>query len=70
MKEKELQQRIGKKIQFFRNKTGITQAQLSYQIDMDKASLSKIETGKSNPTFRTLIRISHALKVDIKELVS
>jgi transcriptional regulator with XRE-family HTH domain len=70
MKEKEVQENIGKKIQYFRDKTGISLSQLSLQIDMNKASLSRIETGKGNPTIRTLLRISNALKIDMKELLS
>jgi len=41
---------------------------LSDLLDIDDGSLRRIESGRTNPTTVTLLRISIALEVEIKDL--
>jgi transcriptional regulator with XRE-family HTH domain len=59
---------LGKRIKELRLKKQMTQNDLAINCNFEKASLSRIEAGKSNVTIRTLYRISLALDVDIQEL--
>lgn len=43
----------------------MTQKQLSELCDTEKANLSRIESGITNPTILTLLKMSKALQVDL-----
>ena len=46
---------------------GFTQSQMAQELGITIQQVQKLETpGKSNPTVKTLERISHALKVDLE----
>ena len=60
---------LGKHIRKLRMGKNITQTELAMECDMDKASLSKIESGQVNISFHTLYRLSIGLKVSIKDLI-
>ena len=55
---------LGKIIQNERKKQGITQDKLASLIDLDPTNLSRIERGKSFPSFETFCNIIEALKVE------
>ena len=57
--------RIGERIKAIRLSKNMTQNQLAMECDFEKASLSRIESGLSNPTVRTLNKISEALDVPL-----
>ena len=57
--------RMGEKIKAIRLSKNMTQNQLAMECDFEKASLSRIESGLSNPTIRTLNKISEALDVPL-----
>jgi DNA-binding XRE family transcriptional regulator len=59
--------RLGKKIKAIRMQKSMTQNELAMECDFEKASLSRIESGQSNPTIRTLFKISKALEVPIAD---
>lgn len=67
MHEHDLLIKMGERIKMIRLKKNMTQNDLALQCDFEKASLSRIESGLSNPTMRTLFRISKALGVEIGE---
>ena len=48
----------------------MTLAQLAAECDFEKANMARIEKGGTNPTYKTLYKISKALSVTISELVS
>lgn len=48
-----------------RKEKKITLDKLSELTGIDKGDLSKIENGKSNPTYKTLQTIAKALKIEI-----
>jgi transcriptional regulator with XRE-family HTH domain len=49
-------------------KKNLKQEGLSDLLDIDDGSLRRIESGRTNPTTVTLLRISIALEVEIKDL--
>ncbi len=59
---------IGKKIKELRQAKNLTQQALADECDMEKPNLSRIENGNTNPTVRSLWRISNALGVTLKDL--
>lgn len=65
----QLQRIIGEKIRFIRESKGITQQDLAAACNFEKANMSRIEAGRTNPTISTLYKISQALEVKITDLV-
>lgn len=62
---------IGKRIQNLRLSKGLSQVDLVGKIegDIDTTNISRIESGRTNPTIYTLYRISQALEVPLEELI-
>ena len=69
MKISLLQQKIGNRIRELRESKGISQQNLAAICNFEKANLSRIEAGRTNPTISTLYKISQALEVKISDLV-
>jgi transcriptional regulator with XRE-family HTH domain len=65
--QKVLLAQIGTRIRSIRMNKNISQLALSAQCDFEKASLSRIESGKTNATILTLHKISVALDVPMIE---
>ncbi len=65
MNKKEL---LGKRVKELRKAKGLTQEKLSEQLNIDPKQLSRIEVGKSFPSFDTLENLSRVLEVEMKEL--
>ncbi|MGH8952855.1 MAG: helix-turn-helix domain-containing protein [Acidimicrobiia bacterium] len=49
-----------------RERHGLTQAELAERCGMDQADISRIESGSTSPTARTLQRIAAALDADLR----
>jgi transcriptional regulator with XRE-family HTH domain len=60
---------LGKKIKELRLKKKISQIELAALCNFEKASMSRIESGKTNITLLTLRKISKALNVEITEIL-
>ena len=60
--------KIGTRIKILREAKNMTQQDLADLCNFDKADMSKIESGKANPTIKTLLRISQALEVKFSYL--
>ena len=69
MNEQEYLIKIGEKIKTLREKRGMEQQDLAAVCNFEKSNMSRIEAGGTNMTFRTLLKISKALKVKIKDLL-
>ena len=67
-KRKRILKKLGKRIVYIRDEKEISQKELSDILDMDDGSLRRIESGRTNPTTTTLLKISEALEVEMKEL--
>lgn len=59
---------IGNQIRKYRKKQNLTQFDLAIESDMEENALQRIETGRTNPTVKTLLKITDALKIDLYEL--
>ena len=69
MDSRELILKIGKKIKEIRISKSMTLDDLAVESDMDNANIARLESGNTNPTIKTLYKISQGLKVDLKDLV-
>ena len=58
---------LGMRIRELRKQRNLSQNDLAMQCNFEKASLSRIECGKTNVTILTLKKISEALKADMCE---
>lgn len=69
MNEFQLLIRIGDKIKEIRIQKGLTQLDLAAKCNFEKSNMSRIESGRSNLTVKTMFTISNALGVKIRDLV-
>jgi len=60
---------LGSRIKKIRMEKNVSQFQLASLCDFEKASMSRIESGKTNTTILTLQKISKALNVHVSELL-
>lgn len=69
VEKSEILKAVGKKIKELREAKGLSQVDLVGDIEgnIDTTNISRIESGRTNPTLYTLYRIATALEVDIKE---
>ena len=61
----DIRKRIGLRIAAERVAKGLSQRQFALILEMDRATLNRIEAGKANPTLSTLIRIADGLDASI-----
>ena len=63
---------LGKHIQELREAQGLSQVDLAGKMigKFDTTNISRIESGRTNPTIFTLYRISEALEIPLQELLS
>ena len=68
----EIFKQVGKKVQKIRTLKGLSQVDLVGKMEgnIDTTNISRIESGRTNPTLLTLYRLAQALEVPISELVS
>lgn len=69
MHESQLLTKVGAKIKKLRTAKKMSQNDLAISCNFEKASMSRIEAGKTNVTLLTLQKISNALEVNIVELM-
>lgn len=70
MEKSDLLKIIGKRIQKIRESKGLTQVDLAGKIrgEFDTTNVSRIESGRTNPTLYTLYKIAEALEVPLVDL--
>lgn len=71
MNNKEYLLKLGAKVKEIRESKRMTQVDLAGKIEgnIDTTNISRIETGRTNPTIITIYRISEALEVSINALI-
>ena len=71
MEKTEILKIVGKRIKKLRESKGLSQVDLvgKMQGEIDPTNISRIESGRTNPTVYTLFRIAEALEVNPKELL-
>ena len=67
--DKQLFLRLGYKIKYERVKRKISQLDLSLTTGLTTRTISRIECGTIDPKYSTLVKISKALDLDIKNLL-
>ncbi|WP_363799811.1 helix-turn-helix transcriptional regulator [Lysobacter firmicutimachus] len=65
----ELLKAVGARIREVRLERGLSQDQLAYAIPLDRAHVGLIESGKTAPTVRTLVKFAVALECEVGDLV-
>lgn len=71
MEKSEILKKVGKRIKEVRESKGLSQVELvgKMQGEIDPTNISRIESGRTNPTIYTLYRLAEALEVKVIELV-
>jgi len=71
MEKSELLELFGKRIKKLRIERGMSQVDLvaRMQGNIDTTNISRIESGRTNPTIYSLYRLSEALEISMSELV-
>lgn len=60
---------VGKKIQAKRKELNLSQETLSFDADIPRNQIGRIERGEINTSLITLFKISKALKIDVVDLL-
>jgi putative transcriptional regulator len=60
---------VGQKISVYREKRGLSQAELARRCNKDRQAIERLEKGRVNPNSYTLYEISQALKINTKNLL-
>jgi putative transcriptional regulator len=68
MTEKAILKKLGKRIKALREERNISQQELASACNFEKANMSRLESGNTNPTFLTLNKIAKALSVSVSEI--
>ncbi len=58
---------IAEQIKNIRKAKNLSQQEVAQRIGIDRAQYSRVETGKSEPTITSLLKIAKALEVDITD---
>lgn len=63
---------LGKRVQEIRESKGLSQVDLAGKMlgKFDTTNISRIESGRTNPTIFTLFRIAEALEVPIQQILA
>lgn len=66
--EKKFIEKLGKRIVAMREKRGMRQIDLARALEIEDSALRRIESGRTNPTTTTLLKLSNALEIEVQEL--
>ena len=67
MENRKFQEALGQRIKRIRLEKNMSQTLLATKCGIEKANLSRIESGQANPTVLTLLKISASLEVPVVE---
>lgn len=72
MEKSDLLKLVGKRIKEIRESKGMAQVDLVVKMEgnIDTTNISRIESGRTNPTVYTLFRISQALETPMSDLIN
>ena len=70
MKEADFLLHLGKRIKSLRLEKGLTQQRVASDCDFEKSNLSRIESGKTNPTALSLFKIARSLNICVSEFLT
>lgn len=66
--EKAFIKKLGKRIVVLRKEKKLKQIDLAIKINIEDSALRRIESGRTNPTVKTLLRIAEGLEVEFLDL--
>lgn len=69
MNEDELLWKLGQRIKQLRESKKITQEAIAFNLDTDRANISRLESGRVNPKFTTLVNVAKELDVSLQKLL-
>ncbi len=58
---------VGLRLKFFRERNGLTQAELAEESSLDVTTIARIENGTRNPDKETLYLIAYGLALSVKD---
>ena len=67
--KKKISKKIGKIIEFYRDKNNLTQEELAYNVGVDRTYISALENGTRCASVYSLYLIAKKLKINLKDLV-
>lgn len=67
-KEKEFIKKLGERIVRLRKEKGLKQIELATKLNIEDSALRRIESGRSNPTVKSLLRVAGGLGVKFTDL--
>ncbi|KUJ51743.1 helix-turn-helix domain-containing protein [Chryseobacterium sp. JAH] len=72
MEKSDILKSVGKRIKEMRESKGLSQVDLVGRMsgEIDPTNISRIESGRTNPTVYTIFRIAEALDVPAKEILN
>ena len=59
---------LGDKLRNYRLAAQLTQEQLAHDVEMERSRVSKMESGRLNPSLLTLATLCHCLNITLSEL--
>ena len=62
-------EKLGQNLKRIRTEKGISQNKIARTLGIDRAFISNIENGKTNPTLATIAKIAKAIGVSVGELM-
>ena len=62
-------QKLGKNLKRIRKEKGISQGDIVRSLGMDRAFISNIENGKTNPTLATIAKLAKVLNISVDKLL-
>ena len=65
----QINKKIGQNIRRIREEKGMSQGDIYRKLDMDRAYVSRVESGLTNSTVETLAKIAWALGVGVEDLI-
>ncbi len=60
---------VGKKVQRYRKKTGMSQEEVAHKVGISRAYMGYIEQGRNVPSLEILEKIAKVIKVKLSDLV-
>lgn len=60
---------LGQVVNRIRKERGLSQEELARRADLDEAELGLLESGRRNPSWGVIRRISYALELPLEELI-
>ena len=70
MEDSERLKKIGLRVTELRLMKNLTKTDLGNLCDIERPSIARIESGKTNPTYLTLVKLAKALEVSVADIVT